>query len=371
MLKDFFLEFKKFFRSKNFVEWTVFFLTMLLLTVFLTWLLSEPSEGGKAYDSTINRSSLNSGSSGTMAMKEFLESLDIEVIYYSEPLRQFAQIRNESGDFPMLLIEPKQGISQSEISAIKKQVSEGARFILISSDRSVLEAFLPPFTAANSFNTFDENRTSFVQAISEDNAELKFKGESFELLLPDKKRISSIPEGWITLAADEKTALVVRNGGGLVLISDSSWISNRYIAEKENAALFYSIIDAFRSEGVYVNEYIHGFHRRYTVLFLLLRPEYRFLSVLLGIGMLLLVYSKFFQFGQLRHLQNQKTCEIYAFSLGMSGLLSKKSYTSQLMTFMVDVRKKRLALKGHSFNEKLNEQKDIRKLYNKLNEEQV
>jgi hypothetical protein len=302
-------------------------------------------------DRYVSMSSFNDGSSGTMALREFLDSLELDT---KPVMESMAAERTPTPDIfkpqsvfdkdgVILVIEPRLIIEPEDVAVFERKAGEGYTLIFLSDSDDKIIRFL--FPEAESIDMFSLNRE---WTVSINNPSNKISFDRYKIFdgvdniyFPGNIRLRKVPEGWSGVARDKDGFLIIErkiDNGKLVVVSDSQFLSNIYIRRADNGFLAYRLISHYLADAdtVYFDEYNHGYRRHLTMLYFLARPEYRNIILHALILVILFFIAIGVRFGQLKYVPDIEDGRIYYYSEGMSGLIAKRQFEKEIFNKITD-----------------------------------
>ncbi|MCG8571692.1 MAG: DUF4350 domain-containing protein [Spirochaetes bacterium] len=355
-VRQLFLKLKRLLQDKKVQD---FLFRMIIFTVMvgvvIVGLRRLVPQKVRGLDMMKNLSSFHDGSSGTMALKEFLLAMEFPVERFMEPLINL--VEDKVTDATILMIEPLQIATEKEVIRLEKIISSGNTVILVTANPSLLKFFVHHDFSINLLEKIrlidkKEEDAGIIQTLEEEE-QLIYQSAFADrdvstLYLEDKKCFSDLPEEWKSIVSIEEGPLVIEkpiNQGRLVLFCDSSLVTNYRIREKDNSYFIYRLLDYYHQlnnrNAFYIDEFHHGYHRKYTLFYFLAKKEYQLMILQIFILFIIIFYTSNIRFGQ--YEKNRKTKDqlrIYYYTEGMSGLLAKRKYVPELYTkFLNNVQK--------------------------------
>jgi hypothetical protein len=343
---------------------------LLLSIIFYT---AERYRGRKNHpDIRIEMSVYNSGSSGTMALREFLGRSGLETGKVLRPLTKFTE--NASGENflrpgSVIIIDPRKDLTEADIASLCRFGGQGASVFIFARQESL-------FRHLFSYDAHWKKREIFsgkalVPVTKQETSSLRFTTGGFEdiraLTLPDKWRFKAVPKHWQSLASDTRGTIALYRPAGkghFITVSGSLFLSNIDIRKSDNGLFAYRLIRKFHKSGaLYFDEYHHGYSTRYTLLYFITRSEYFNIIIHIIIFLVLLTIPAGIRFGQYRKKPVMTDEKIYYFSEGIAGLLQKHRHYGGILEMMIDNYRKNSAFKPDlRSGEKLKQLHALRKL---------
>lgn len=345
-VKKFLETFQKFFLNKKIIELVLRFIVFFIIIVFLLYIFEKLvlKDKKKSLDGISKMSIFNDGSSGTMAFKELLESLNYNVKKLMEPLVGFyisndnnnedKENKNEPGI--ILIIEPESSFQSEDNKLLEDMAKKGFIVMIFSEFGNKIGYLLKPSLEEKAIS-FDKE-PGIYKDVSSDLIKIAYdKNKMFsdvnKLLFDGKKRINKFEKGWNVLTRDKEGVLIVDKKvgkGAIVIISESSCISNLNIRKEDNAVFGARLVSYYSKEynnlNVYFDEFHHGFHKKYTLLYFIVQKKY--FSILLQIILFLisLFYLINIKFGQNKITITSERKKIFYFTESVAELFSKRKF---------------------------------------------
>ena len=342
----------------------------------------------------------NKGSSGTQALKEFLELFDHKVDTISSPIiikkkdfyKSTSRIKSFDKDV-ILIIEPGRFFQQPDIDSIELAAKTGCRVMIFSENEYKLipflrtkkkikkeagkkkkekdrkfESFIPGYNNFGYTNKYFLTAPKTTSRIKYDRFTL-FGGVK-KIELTGKKRFKKWNRGWRIMLKDRygTIALYKKIGKGkIMLFSDSQFLSNYYIRKEDNCVFIYRLIKYFlKDKTVYFNEYYHGYERRYTKLYFLAEKKSFNIVIQIIVFFLFLFIASGIKFGQFKKETGILQERIYYFSEGMRNLIAKRKFNKDIFNMMLANFKKFSNLKpGTAIKQKLIKIKELQETQKK------
>ena len=325
----------------------------LLLSII--YYSAERYRGKKNYpDTRIQMSVFNSGSSGTMALREFLEKTGKKTGRILRPFVKFAEDSAHGNSPPsgsILIIDPDRDLSEGDITTLRRLAEHGTSVFIFARQESL---FRHLFSYDASWRKKALSSGEALRSIPQPRTDsLRFTIRGMEgiqaLDLPGRWRFKTVPGHWHPLARDSQgtIALYRRAGKGqFIAVSGALFLSNADIRKRDNGLFAHTLISRFHKHGtIYFDEYLHGFSTRYTLFYFFARSEYRNIIVHTVLFFLLCAIPAGIRFGQYRKKPAAPQEKIYYFSEGMAGLLRKHRHYSGILEMMTDNYRKYSILK--------------------------
>ncbi len=368
-VKKFLEIFQKFFLNKKIINLILRFVIFFIIIVFLLYFFEKLvlKNKKKSLDNIINMSIFNDGSSGTMAFKELLESLNYNVEKLMEPLIGFkiSSINNDKNKKNInepgiiLIIEPDSFFQNKDNKTLEEIAKKGFIVIIFSESSYKIGSLLKPSLEDNSFS-FDKELDVYKD-VSSDLIKIVYdKNKMFsdvnQLLFDGKKRINKFEKGWNIITKDKEGILVVEKKtgkGAIVIVSESNCISNLNIRKEDNAVFGSRLISyysrKYNSFNIYFDEFHHGFHKKYTLLYFIAQNEYFSIVLQIIIFLMLLFYLINFKFGQYKISISNERKKIFYFTESVAELFSKRKFTINIFEKIISNFHSMLKLKPYYY----------------------
>ncbi len=316
---------------------------LLLSGIFYT---AERYRGRKNHpDIRIEMSVYNSGSSGTMALREFFERSGMKTGKVLRPLTKFSETasgKNFLHPGSVIIIDPRKDMTEADITSLRRLGEQGASVFIFARQESLFRHLFSYDTHWKKGNI--PSGEALIHVTKPDTSSLRFTTGGFEdirtLTLPGKWRFKAVPQNWQSLAADTRGTIALYRPvgtGHLIAVSGSLFLSNMDIRKSDNGLFAYRLIRKFHKHGtLYFDEYHHGYSTRYTLLYFIAHREYFSIVIHVIIFFVLLAIPAGIRFGQYRKKPVMKDEKIYYFSEGMAGLLRKHRHYGGILEMMTD-----------------------------------
>jgi hypothetical protein len=299
----------------------------------------------------IKMSVFNSGSSGTMALREFLERMGLPTGKVLRSLDRFDLEAAGKGNGAksrglLVIFEPEVPLQKKEVRMFVTLAEQGFSVLAASAGEEKMAGILhtlssEKFSKVRGGMYLDDVPSAVSTGIRSGDI---IRGVG-SLDLPGKKRFRTWHRDWEVLVRDRYgvIALVKRVGQGrIVLVSDGEFASNSRLGKGDNGLFAYLLAKNLAGGGpVHFDEYHHGYSRRFTLLYFLARREYLAVVVQTLLFFTLLAAAAWVRFGQVlkpRTEGNEGT--IFYFTRGMAGLLEGRRHRAGLASLMVSNFKK-------------------------------
>ena len=293
----------------------------------------------------IRMSVFNSGSSGTMALREFLERMGVPTGRILRTLDRFdleAAGRGSGAKFRGLvaIFEPEFPLQKKEVRMFLTLAEQGFSVLAASAGEEKMAGILHTLSSEK----FPKVRGGMYLEDVPAAPSSGIRGGDVvrgvrSLDLPGKKRFRTWHRDWEVLARDRygAIALVKRVGpGSIVLVSDGEFASNIRLGMADNGLFAYLLAKNLAGGGpVHFDEYHHGYSRRFTLLFFLARREYLAVVAQALLFFSLLAAAAWVRFGQELHPRQEGDGTIFYFTRGMAGLLEGRRHRAGLASLMV------------------------------------
>lgn len=359
-------------RSKS--AWkTALWITAAFFLLTIIFYAAERYRGRKNYpDTRIQMSVYNSGSSGTMALREFFEKTGLKTGKILRPLVKFQDsVSRKPAGVPgsVIIIDPGRDLTDGDITALRRLAEQGAAIFIFARQESL-------FRLLFSYNgewkkTAPSAGKALTPARGTKTSSLRFSTAGMEdvrgLDLPDKWRFRKVPKHWQSLVHDAEGTFALHRSAGkghFVTVSGALFLSNADIRKRDNGIFARNIVRRFHKKGaLYFDEYHHGFSTRYTLLYFVAKSEYFNILFQTVFFFLLCAIPAAIRFGQYRKRPAAVHEKIYYFSEGMAGLLRKRRYYGGVLDMMIDNYRKINTLKPEPrFGEKMKKLEAVRKM---------
>jgi hypothetical protein len=348
-------------RDKEAVNFIVMMIVIaaVFFGVFFYIFKSSGTKGRIDYSRVL--SVYNSGSSGVMALKEFLESMGIKT---DKILKPMSMTYAKSGRGLILIAEPERQIKKQEADYLWTMARQGYTVILFSESEDNIAGLTGgsqekglPRTGLKNAECTESNIIYDRAGISKDTRQLKLSGQ---------KRFHGEENGWKRLLADRCGIIAIekkRGSGRIILFSDSHFMSNLDIRESNNGVLLYRVAEKYSGGGpVYFDEYHHGYSQGYTPLYFFAKREYLGVIIQIVLFLVIIAVPVAVRFGQYKRPVGLKDERVFYYSEGISRLMSERKYRHDLMKLMTrNFSRKAAVFSDPSFAGKND---DIRKLIN-------
>ncbi|MCX7679032.1 MAG: hypothetical protein N2316_07410 [Spirochaetes bacterium] len=329
--------------KKNFILIALIISFFLVLAV-VALIISHTSKKPTPIEERFFPSTFNTGSSGTMAFREFLHSVGIDTTTYMRSFEQFSfQKNNEKSAGLILFIEPQIPLQKKEILNFATLCKQGTNIVVFTSCeekiagimRTLSEEYFPKIKPGMYLTQVNRSRTSIHLS------HILNVRKSYILELPGKKRFYTFPREWEILAFDREGVFLIRKSygkGSLILVSDSEFISNRFLRKEQNGLFAFRLIEyCAQGKTVIFDEFHHGFRRRFTLFYFIAQTRYLIFILHLVLFFIALAFASFIRFGQIHISQEKKYEKIFFFSKGMASLLAKKRFATNLAQMLVHI----------------------------------
>ncbi|OHD53617.1 MAG: hypothetical protein A2Y33_06760 [Spirochaetes bacterium GWF1_51_8] len=346
---------KPFYRNKSFRSTALILVVSSVLLVGALYLFESLKAGQpKREDVFPNMSIYHEGSTGTMALWEFLQAAGLKPGKIVEPLVDFyartedyvaqgdwmGPPQDTAGEGVILVIGPDTPFTADEISMFYTLASNGFTFIVFSPHTWIFAPFISPLT--NMQDALSEKSLEYLELtrIFTNGARIVkdgtgVLGDAGKLFLPGESRFSKWSMKWDSLLSDQWGTIALEHEAGegrIVLFCDSGLLSNLFLREGDNGVFIYRLVKHYAKGGaVYIDEYHHGVRHSLTIFYFLAKPEFRHLIVQALLFLLVFFYAKGIRFGQYRYPAEAKNEKIYYYSEGMAGLLGRRRYADKLL----------------------------------------
>lgn len=369
-VKKFFGMFQRFFLNKKVLELVARLFIFFIIVLFLLYFLIKANQKKKikGLDTTVKMSIFNDGSSGTMAFKELLESLNYKVDKIMEPLNSIGLIDKAKGNKSnfidnqgiILIIEPEAFFQKKDNKTLEKIAGKGSIIMIFSELSYKVQNIINPPESDDSF--FSEEDLKVYRDASSDLIKISYDRNRIfydvrQLFFRGRKRINKFGKGWKVIARDKEGILIIEKKvgkGSIIVVSESGFISNLNIREHDNALFgcrlvsFYS--RNFNDKNIYFDEFHHGFHKKYTLLYFIARKEYFAIILQAIIFFIFIFYLINIKFGQLKIFITNERKKIFYFSESMAGLLIKRKYSGNIYEKLKNNYHLLTKLKPYNFN---------------------
>ncbi|MBN1409714.1 MAG: hypothetical protein JW969_02645 [Spirochaetales bacterium] len=289
----------------------------------------------KGADERPHLSSFNSGTSGTMALKELFESMNVPVKKIFEPPVDFNKGVAEKDPGVMLVIEPDGILDRNDLAHFRENADDGISVLVLTEKASAVRSWFADIDGPKHSALIDMGNALFTAV---DDEEAVYRGNT--LRFHGKKRFSTLPGSWEILMEDKNGIAGIESkgeNGSIIVITDSQFVSNFYLGEADNGPWFFSLVDRYRNDGpVYFNEYMHGYSQSLTLLYFFVTPKYLWIIIHALLCLVLFLYAGGVRFGQFKLPRELKEKRIYYYSEGMARLLKKAARPSDLINLMAD-----------------------------------
>ncbi|MBN2546182.1 MAG: hypothetical protein JXB50_10325, partial [Spirochaetes bacterium] len=239
-------------------------------------------------DTFPNMTVYNDGSSGTMAVKELLESFDYKIEKIMEPLSSYKMAKKKSFfDNPglLLIIEPQYYFKSKDVKILEEIAEKGFNIIIFSDYGSKVNSFVDASADVNSYSYILGNSKIYKDVSTDITSVVYDRTKKLSMLnnlyLNGKKRIVKQDKEWKQIIMDNEGILAIEKNigeGKIVIVSESDFLSNWNIRKEDNALFAYQLISyysgKFNDKIVYFEEYHHGFHKKFTFLYFIAKKEY-------------------------------------------------------------------------------------------------
>jgi hypothetical protein len=136
-----------------------------------------------------------------------------------------------------------------------------------------------------------------------------------------------------------------RGTGRIILFSDSHFLSNLEIRERDNGILLYRLVEKYSGGGpVYFDEYHHGYSQGYTPLYFFAKREYLGVIIQIVFFLVIIAVPGAVRFGQYKRPVGLKDERVFYYSAGISRLMSERKYRPDLLRFMTHNFRKKAAV---------------------------
>ncbi len=318
-------------------------ISLILFAVYYT--VEKRSERKKQLEHQVNASVYNPGSTGSMALREFIESMGLKTEKILRPLVKFLPSSDgTSRQIPgtVLILEPEIPLTHKDLEALSNRAQEGFHFIITSSEEQKMAELL----RRNLTSKFKISaKAEFLKEVKLERTSIThdprglMKGVKW-IFLKSRRRFVKWGSPWQVLLQDTEgtLALIKPSGrGSIVLISDALFLSNHYIRREDNGLFIYRLLLSLSPGGtVYFDEYHHGFSQSYTLLYFLARKEYSYILLQIVLFLVLLTLPAGIRFGQYRREKKHVDERIYYYSQAMSGMLEKAPFRDDVTKLMVE-----------------------------------
>ncbi len=288
----------------------------------------------------VRMSVFNNGSSGTMALREFLEGTGIRT---GKILRSLDRFDLEAeGTLPGLVavFEPEIPLQKKEVLMLATLAEKGVHVLAATSGEEKIAGILHTLSA----DTHPKVRGEMYLEEVRETAAKRLRGGDIvrdvrALELPGKMRFRTWHRDWKVLARDSQgvIALEKRIGrGSIVLLCDGQFASNIHIGRADNGVFAWRLFRNLAGDGaVLFDEYHHGYSRHFTLFYFLARREYLAVALQATLFFGLLAAAAWVRFGQARPLLREGGETIFYFTRGMAGLMDARRYRGDLAALMV------------------------------------
>jgi hypothetical protein len=349
-------------------SWGFIIRIVVILAIFIAamHLADKYSKKKNRPDQYIRMSVYNPGSSGSMALREFFEALNLKTEKILRPMIKFNPKNNNSAKGTILIIEPDIPMQKSEVDSIELKAKDGYNIIIMTAFEHkvapLFDKYLKTGTIAGGSGEHMKTAAHNETSLTYDRYNIFKDVKTVNLI--SKKRFVKWAGGWQRIAGDDSGAIAIMkkiDKGNLIMISDAPFVSNLNIRDSDNGVFIYRMVKHFTGKGrVYFDEYCHGFSQSFTLLYFIARSEYFYIVLQIVIFLILLAIPAGVKFGQYRKDIKPADGKIFYLSKGLAGLMESRKYSRELLYLMVKNYKKMAMIKQESAS------KDKLDLINKL-----
>jgi hypothetical protein len=325
-----------------------FAITMVIsaLVIAASYYAADRLSARKNYaEREVRMSVFNSGSSGTMALREFIEGMGVTTGRILRTLDRFdleTAGRNGGVKNPGLVVifEPELPLQKKEVLMLTALAERGVNVLAASAGEEKIAGILHTLSAEK----FPKVRGEMYLEDVHESASKTVRGSDVvrnvrALELPGKKRFRTWHRDWEVLLRDRQGVLALRKrigSGSIVLLSDGEFASNINLGKADNGLFAWNLIRAYAGgSAVQFDEYHHGYSRRFTLLYFLARREYLAVAIQAVLFFSLLAAAAWVRFGQVRTARRDGDETIFYFTRGMAGLMEERRYRGDLASLMV------------------------------------
>lgn len=303
----------------------------------------------------VRMSVFNSGSTGTMALREFLEGMGLATGKIMRTLDRFDLETAGGGTKPgmMAVFEPELPLQKKEVLMFTSLAERGVNVLAAAAGEEKIAGILHTLSAEK----YPKVRGDMYLEDVRDSSAKAVRGGDFvrdvrALELPGKKRFRTWHRDWEVLARDRQGVFALRKRvgrGSIVLLSDGEFASNIYLGKADNGIFAWRLFSMMAGGGaVRFDEFHHGYSRSYTLLYFLARREYLAVAFQSVLFFSLLAAAAWVRFGQVRPARGNDGETIFYFTRGMAGLMEERRYRADLASLMVSNFRRMDALRKDS-----------------------
>lgn len=384
IVKKYFQMLIKLFQDKKQSNFIIRMLVISTVLFIFFSIIHNLNKDKKYIDKYSKMSVFNEGSSGTSALKEFFQSFNFKINKIYKPLIQLKNIQKNKYSLTgipsgvILIIEPETCFQEVDIDIIKMKAKQGFTIVIFSDKEYKIREFIKKKKKKSKKALWIVNTNYYYKTVCKKNTYVRYDRygvlwDGKKISLPGKKRIRKWGKGWRILLKDKfgVFSLIKKIGKGrIILFSDSKFISNYHLSERDNGVFIYRFIKHFlKNRILYFNEYYHGYQRRYTMFYFFARKDFFNIVLQFLIFFFFLFITSSVKFGQYSKSLKIEDEKIYYYSEGIANLMNNRKYNNDILNLMIRNLKRAGNLKpGIITRMKLNKIKLLLKLKkNKVN----